>query len=295
MKTERNILIAFILNFAFSIFEFLGGIYTGSAAILSDAIHDVGDALSIGLSFLFEKKSKRQPDNNYTYGYVRYSIIGSVTTTIILLISSAAVILNAIYKILYPTTLNYNGMIVFSIVGVCVNFCAALFTHNGKSLNEKAVNLHMLEDVLGWVIVLIGAIVIKFTDFVLIDPIMSVAVATFILISAAKNLKEVIDIFLEKTPDNINIEALKAYLISIDEVIDVHHIHVWSLDGQNNYATMHIVTNAPAHEIKPMLKGELLKQGICHAILELESEYEICGGKNCYIDFKETSHCHHHH
>ena len=190
MKTEKNILFAFIINLIFSIFEFAGGIFTGSVAIISDAIHDIGDATSIGIAFFLEKKSKKQPDEKYTYGYARYSVIGSVITTLILLFGSIMVIYNAIEKIINPSDINYNGMIVFALVGVSVNFIAALLTKEGNSLNQKAVNLHMLEDVLGWLIVLIGAIVMRFTDLSIIDPLMSIGVAIFILISSIKNLKE---------------------------------------------------------------------------------------------------------
>ena len=192
MKTEKNIFIAFILNLAFSVFEFIGGVFTGSVAIISDAIHDIGDATSIGVAFFLEKKSKRQPDKKYTYGYARYSVIGSVLTTLILLFGSVMVIYNAVLRIINPTEINYNGMIIFAIVGVCVNFGAALLTRDGDSLNQKAVNLHMLEDVLGWIVVLIGAIVMRFTKFYIIDPLMSIGVAIFILINALKNLKDVL-------------------------------------------------------------------------------------------------------
>ena len=182
MKTEKNIFLAFILNFAFSIFEFFGGIFTGSVAILSDAVHDIGDAASIGVAFFLEKKSKRQPDKIYTYGYTRYSVIGSVITTLILLFGSTMVIYNAIKRIITPVEIRYDGMIIFAVVGVCVNFLAAFLTREGDSLNQKAVNLHMLEDVLGWAVVLIGAIVMRFTDFAIIDPLMSIGVALFIFI-----------------------------------------------------------------------------------------------------------------
>ena len=212
VKTEKNILIAFILNLAFSVFEFVGGIITGSVAIISDAVHDIGDAASIGISFFLEKKSKRQPDEQYTYGYARYSVIGSVITTLILLLGSAAVIYNAVARIINPTEINYNGMIIFALFGVCVNFLAAFFTREGDSLNQKAVNLHMLEDVLGWIVVLIGSVVMRFTDFRFIDPIMSIGVALFILVAAVKNLKAAIDIFLEKTPLDISTEEIKENL-----------------------------------------------------------------------------------
>ena len=297
MKTEKNILIAFVLNLAFSVFEFWGGIFTGSVAIVSDAVHDIGDAAGIGFSYFLEKKSKKQPDEKYTFGYARYSAIGSVITTLILLFGSAAVIFNAVSRMINPTEINYDGMIVFAVIGVAVNFAAAFLTRNGESLNQKAVNLHMLEDVLGWGVVLAGAIVMRFTDFALIDPIMSVGVAVFILVSAMNNLKEVIDLFLEKTPHGIEVKEIKEHIVAIDGVIDVHHIHIWSMDGQHNYATMHIVTNSDSYQIKEKIREELKEHGIAHVTLELEAEGEPCHEENCHADFNITSfgHCHHHH
>ena len=291
MKSERTIFIAFILNLLFSIFEFFGGLFTGSVAIISDAVHDIGDAVSIGISFFLEKKSKKQPDETYTYGYARYSVIGSVITTLILFLGSVIVIGNAVMRIISPTAIHYNGMIVFAIVGVCVNFGAAFLTRDGESLNQKAVNLHMLEDVLGWVIVLVGAVIMRFTNFVLIDPIMSIAVAIFILIHAIRNLKAAADLFLEKTPCDIS--DIKARILQTEGVMDVHHIHIWSMDGQHNYATMHIVTEKDPHSIKDSIRHTLLSQGIGHATLELETPEEHCHERHCHID--PPSHHHHHH
>ncbi len=295
MKTEKNILIAFILNLAFSAFEFIGGIFTGSVAIVSDAIHDIGDAASIGVSYFLERKSKKQPDELYTYGYARYSVIGSMITTVILMFGSIMVVYNAIGRILDPVEINYNGMILFAVVGVCVNFCAAYFTREGDSLNQKAVNLHMLEDVLGWAVVLVGAIVMRFTDFALIDPLMSIGVAVFIFINAVGNLKETVDLFLEKAPHGIQISEIKEHLAKIDGVLDVHHIHVWSMDGHNNYATMHVVTNADHHKVKDEVRKELREHGIAHVTLELEAEGEHCHETHCHVEFHEHSGHHHHH
>ena len=295
MKTEKNILIAFILNLAFSIFEFAGGIITGSVAIISDAIHDIGDATSIGVAFFLEKKSKKQPNKKYTYGYARYSVIGSVLTTLILLFGSVMVIYNAVLRIINPTEINYNGMIIFAIVGVCVNFGAALLTRDGDSLNQKAVNLHMLEDVLGWIVVLIGAIIMRFTNFYIIDPLMSIGVAIFILINALKNLKDVLDIFLEKTPHGINIDDIREHICEVEGVLSVHHIHIWSMDGHNNYATMHVVINGNAHIIKDKIRDELREHGVGHITLEFEVEDEHCNEEHCHIDVVPSCGHHHHH
>ena len=297
MKNEKNILIAFILNLSFSVFEFVGGIFTNSVAIISDSIHDIGDAVSIGVSYFLEKKSKKQPDNIYTYGYLRYSVIGSVITTLILLVGSVLVVINAVNRILNPQEINYNGMIIFAVIGVAVNFLAAYFTRDGDSLNQKAVNLHMVEEVLGWMVVLIGAIVMRFTDFKLIDPILSIAVAVYIFIHAFSHLKEALDLFLVKIPEGIEIDEIKHHLLEIDGVLDVHHIHVWSMDGNQNYATMHVVTNSNHLKIKKAIKEELFEHGIVHATLELESEKEHCDDKHCHThsSSKHHHHAHHHH
>lgn len=295
MKTQRNILIAFILNISFSIFELFGGILTGSIAILSDSIHDLGDALSIGLSYFFEKKSKKKANNKYTYGYIRYSVMGSLITTSILLTGSILVIYEAIKRIINPTPVNYDGMFFISIFGVVINFLAAYFTHEGDSLNQKAVNLHMLEDVLGWVVVLIGSILMHFTNITLIDSILSIGVSFFILYNASITLKKIIDLFLEKTPTNIDIEEIRKHLLKIDGVIDVHHIHIRSIDTFNNFATMHVVVKKYDKKIKDAIKEELNEHGISHSTIELELENEICKSLECEIKPGEAQHHHHHH
>lgn len=295
MKTEKNILIAFLMNLAFSVFEFVGGAITGSVAIMSDAVHDIGDAAGIGLSYFLEKKSKKQPDNTHTYGYARYSVLGSVITTVILLCGSAWVIYNAVRRIFDPVEINYNGMIIFAVTGVVLNFLAAYITRDGESMNQRAVNLHMLEDVLGWLVVLIGAVVMRFTDISLLDPIMSIGVALFILVNTVKNLKQVLDLFLVKTPADVSVDEIKEHVSAIDGVLDVHHIHIWSMDGSSNYATMHIVTNNDSHIVKQQVRQELQEHGISHSTLELESGDEACRHYQCHVDHCHTSHHHHHH
>ena len=294
MKPEKNILIAFILNITFSIFEFFGGLFTNSVAILSDSIHYLGDAISIGISYFMERKSKKQADNKYTYGYVRYSVLGGVITTTILLIGSILVIISAVKRLFNPVEVNYSGMIIFAIIGIILNSLAAFVTKDGDSINQKSVNLHMLEDVLGWIVVLIGAIIMNYTDIKVLDSIMSIGVALFILYNSLKNLKKVLDLFLEKTPKDIDIDELKKHLLNIKDVEDIHHIHVWSIDGFNNYATMHIVSKSKdISKVKKEIREELQEHNICHAILETEEE--ACNDKDCHVEFKEISNHHHHH
>ena len=297
MKSHKRIFIAFILNLVFSVFEFIGGIFTGSVAILSDSLHDLGDASSIGISYLFEKKSSKAPDDNYTYGYQRYSVLGSLVMTLILIMGSVIIMYNAFMKILNPTPVNYNGMIILALVGITVNFIATLVTREGHSLNEKAVTLHMLEDVLGWAVVLVGAVIIKFTGITLIDPLLSICVAVFVLTNAIRTLTEALSVFLEKAPKSLNVKDIKLSVAGIEGVLDVHHIHLWSMDGTKGYATMHIVTDKESNDIKDKIKDELRKHGINHSTLELESPNDNCTQKFCTIETEHinTHHHHHHH
>ena len=298
--SAARILTAFLLNLCFSVFELIGGLYTGSVAILSDALHDLGDAAGIGCSFFLEKKSRKQPDATHTYGYLRYSVLGGLITTVILLVGSCIVMYNAVLRLLNPTPIDYNGMLLFAVVGVLVNMAAAIFTRHGNSLNQRAVNLHMLEDVLGWAVVLAGAVVMRFTDWEFIDPLMSIGVAVFILIHALKTLREIGDLFLEKTPDGVTMDELTAHLTALSGVVSVHHIHVRSLDGNHHVATLHAVIDGDPAAAKTTIRGELAEHGITHATIETEVVGEECGETECCVGATPAEggcggHHHHHH
>ncbi len=295
MKTEKNILIAFLLNLSFSVFELFGGIFTRSIAILSDSIHDLGDAFSIGISYFLEKKSKKKPNSKYTYGYLRYSVMGSMLTTMILLFGSAFVIFESVLRLFHPVAVHYDGMILMAVFGVIINLCATYFTREGDSLNQKAVNLHMLEDVLGWVVVLVGSLLMKATQITRIDSVLSILVALYILYHAFQNMKEVLYLFLERTPDGIDLPKIKGHLLKIEGVLDVHHIHVRSIDGFHHYATLHVVVDEYSKTVKDAIKKELEEEGISHSTVELELKDEACESKNCKVaPTKEVEHHHHH-
>lgn len=275
IKSERNIFIVFMLNLCFSAFEFFGGIFTGSIVILSDALHDFGDAASVGIAYLLEKKSKRAPDSRYTYGYLRFSVLGAAVTNTILVVGSAVILFCAARRLLCPVTINHDGMILFAIGGLLTNTAAFFFTKGGDSLNQRAVNLHMAEDILSWAVVLVGAVVMKFTEFAFIDPLLSMGSGLFVLVCALKAFKKVVDLFLDKVPDNVSVESIREHVLSVDGVLDVHHIHVRSFDGVTNCATMHIVTDSlDSRRLKNEIKAELKEAGVDHLTLEFESSEE---------------------
>ena len=294
MKTAGKILVAFILNLAFSVFEFVGGAITGSIAIISDAIHDMGDAFSIGVSFALEKLSHKKADKKYTYGYYRYSVLGGTLQSVILLCGSVFVAYGAVCRFLAPQPVDYSGMILVAVIGFAVNFAAAWFTSGDGSINQRAINLHMLEDVLGWAAVLVGAVVMRFTDWWFIDPAMSLALSVFIGVNALRNLKMVLDIFLEKTPAGIDTEEIIHHLEEIPGVESIHHLHIWSMDGYRNSATLHAVVSADFGSVKQAIKEELAEHGIGHATVEPEFPGEHCR-ETCCHPAEHTGHSHHHH
>ncbi|MBO5952530.1 MAG: cation transporter [Oscillospiraceae bacterium] len=294
MKPDRNIFVAFILNLFFSVFEFVGGTMIGSTAIVSDALHDLGDAMSIGFAFLLEKKSSRKPDDTHTLGYGRYSVLGSLVTTLVLVAGSVAVILNGIHRILNPVQIRYTGMIAFAMIGAAVNLVAALITREGDSLNQKAVNLHMLEDVLGWCVVLVGAVIMKFTDLTVLDPLMSIAVALFVLVHALKNLTRVLDLFLGKTPRGVSVEALRTHLREIEGVLGVGKVQMWSMDGNSCCAAVQVKVLGDNRRIRENIRQELLEHGIGSVTVEVFGEDEPYPEEPELQTNKHHRHHHHH-
>ena len=295
MKKNKKLWIAFLLNFVFSVFEFVGGIFTSSIAISSDALHDLGDAISIGLSLGLERLSQKGPDKKYTYGYYRYSVLGGTIQSVLLLCGSIFVAYSAICRFFAPQPVDYTGMLFVAVVGFAVNFAAAWFTSGEGSINQRAINLHMLEDVLGWAVVLVGAVVMHFTDWWFIDPALSLGLSLFIGVNALRNLKRVLDIFLEKTPKEIDPEEITHHLEQIPGVESIHHLHIWSMDGYRNSATLHAVVTGEFGVVKQAIKEELEEHGIAHATVELERPGEHCEAPCCHPAAHTHHHHHHHH
>ena len=296
MKSDRSILIAFILNLAFSIIEFVGGCMTNSIAITSDAIHDMGDALSLGIAYILERLSKKKPDEKYTYGYTRYSVFGSLITTSILLTGSCFVVYKAMSRVYDRVDVDTQGVIMFALLGIIVNIGAFYITHGDRSLNQKAVRLHMLEDLLGWVVILIIAIITRHTPYDDIDAIMAMVIAMFMVVSAIQNLRVTIELLMDRVPRHIDIDKIKQVLLEIDGVVDIHHIHLWSTDGNTNYITLHAVTDKDSAETKDNIRHILNEYDIEHITIEIESTKEQCNSQVCSVEHKHKhGHgCNHH-
>lgn len=279
----ENLRVAFFLNLFFTLVEIVGGLYTGSLAILSDALHDLGDSLSIGLSWYFQKLSQKGRDKKFSYGYKRFSLLGAVINSVVLLVGSVVILTKAIPALFDPSTVDAKGMMYLAIFGVIVNGAAVLKLRKGSSINEEVVSLHLLEDVLGWVAVLIGSLVMMFWDLPIIDPILSLLIAVYIIYNAFRNLKKSTLIILQAKPNEVNIEQIHKTLLSIPEITDVHDCHVWSMDGAYNVLSAHLVIEKEISmtemaNIKSKAKSLLKKERIDHATFEFEGKGEHCEG-----------------
>ena len=279
-NSVKNIKVAFVLNVLFTIVEIIGGIMTNSVAILSDAIHDLGDSLSLGLAWYFQKLSKKGRDSNYSYGYRRFSLLGALINGIILLLGSGFILIEAIPRLINPETPDAKGMIFIAIFGIIVNGVAAYKLVKGKTLNEKVVYLHLLEDVLGWVAVLVGAIIMLFFDLPIIDPILSVLISLYMLYNVIKNLRKTLQVLLQAVPIDVDIKEVERYLKSHKLIKDYHDLHVWSMDGTYNILTIHIVlVNTISKGVNPKneIKRGLVELGIEHPTIEIhEIDDEDC-------------------
>jgi cobalt-zinc-cadmium efflux system protein len=271
---------AFFLNLGFSLLEIVGGLWTNSLAIITDALHDFGDSIALALAWFFQKLSHKKRDKKFSFGYRRFSLLGAIINSTILLTSSIIVIIGAIGRIITPQQANAKGMIIFAVAGILINGLAILKLRKGKGLNSKAVALHLLEDVLGWIAVLIGSIVMVFVDFPILDPILSLAIAIFILINVVKNLKNTFYIVLQGVPSNVNVEEIKDLILETDKVIGIHDLHIWSLDDDYVIMSAHIVIDSDdyitASEIKKNIRTKLLSEKINHITLELEFQEDEC-------------------
>ena len=272
---------AFVLNLSFTIIEFIGGVLTNSTAIMADAIHDLGDSISIGLSWLLNKLGSKEADETFTYGYRRFTLLGALINGVVLLIGSFWVISIAIPKLQNPEMPVVEGMLGLAIFGVLVNGFAAYKLSRGKSLNEKVLNWHLLEDVLGWVAVLILSIVLMFVEVPILDPILSLVFTLFILFNVAKNLVLTIRTFLQATPDKQVLNEIRKCLVNFNLVESVHHLHFWSLDGEHHVLTGHLVlgesvTVDAIHELRADIDVALKPYSFKHTTLEFEFYDDTC-------------------
>jgi len=279
--SSGNIKVAFFLNFGFTLVEIVGGFLTNSTAILADAVHDLGDSFALAQAWYFESKSVSKSSARYSYGYKRFSLLGALISTVVLLTSSLFVLANAIPRILEPRHPDAGGMILMAVVGVIVNGIAMARLSKESGMNAKVVALHLLEDVLGWVAVLVVAVVLYFWDMPVLDPLLAVIITLYILSGVVKNLKAMLPVFLQAVPPELDLGAISRDIESLEHIHAVHHAHIWSLDGVHNVFTAHLevdtLLDAEAYmQLKERIKILVERYGIYHSTVEIECPGEAC-------------------
>ena len=276
-----NLKTAFFLNLAFTIIEVIGGLLTNSIAILSDAVHDLGDSISLGLAWYFDRLSQRGRTPKNTYGYRRYSILGGLITGLVLVIGLGFVLWNAIPRLFTPEEVNAPGMMALAVIGVVFNGAAVLKVKKGSSLTEQVVSWHLLEDTLGWVAVLIGAGVMTVWDLPIIDPILSIGISIFVLWNVLRNLRKVFNVFIQKVPEAFDVEAFEKAVLAHPKVLSMHHTHSWTVDGEVHVLTTHLVmkrdtTRDEMIEAKSQVRRLLDERTFEHVTVDVELEGELC-------------------
>ena len=281
--SEKRIAAAFFLNVSFTIIEFIGGVLTNSTAIMADAVHDLGDSLSIGSAWLLNRLGRKSADKEFTYGYRRLSLFGALVNGLVLIAGSLWVLSEAIPRLADPLMPVTEGMIALAILGVTVNGFAAYRLSKGTTLNERILNWHLLEDVLGWVAVLVVAIVLQFFDWPILDPLLSVAFTLFILFNVLRNLWVTGKLFFQAAPDKGLHDKIERSLLGVDGVSEVHHQHLWSLDGEKHVLTAHIVLDQDEDfstnqyfTIKQSISKALEQYTLAHTTVEIELKQETC-------------------
>jgi len=278
---SKNIALAFFLNLSFCLIELVGGFLTNSVAILSDALHDLGDSVSLGMAWYFQKVSNRKPDGKYTYGYKRYSILSAMLNSLILLSGSALVLYESINRLFEPVQSDAKGMLLLAVLGVLVNGFAALRLRKGGSLNERVVSLHLLEDVLGWVAVMIASVVMLFTNWSILDPMLSIGISCFMLYNVYQNLRKAFRVILQGRPDDVDEAVLRESLLGLSPVIAIHDLHIWTMDSEYQVLTVHLVlpdtiTENERQALRAVAHKVLKSKGIQHATIEMELASENC-------------------
>lgn len=279
--TSSDLRLAFFLNLGFTLLEIVGGLWTNSVAILSDALHDLSDSISLGMAWYFDNYAQKAPDTRFSYGYRRFSMLSAFLNIVVLVAGSLWVLATALPRLLNPEPSRAGGMFLFAIVGITVNGFGAYRLYRNQSLNAQVAGWHLLEDVLGWVAVLIVSVVLLFTDWYILDPLLSILITLYILTNVIRNLRRIARLFLQAIPEDVDLPALQEQILGLEPVQNVHHTHVWSLDGEHHVLTTHVVvppetSKAEASRLKRELAQLLDADDFQHLTIEVEFGEEDC-------------------
>ena len=296
MKAKYTVWLAFFLNLTYAIVEFIAGGVFGSSAVLADSVHDLGDAIAIGISAFLESISNREEDSHYTLGYKRFSLLGAMITAVILMTGSVLVILENIAKIFHPQSVNDEGIFWLGIIAITINVLASLVIRKGQTKNESILSLHFLEDTLGWVAVILMAIVLRFTDWYILDPLLSLAISFFILSKALPRFWSTLKIFLDAVPEGVDIQKIKTDLAELDHVSSINQLNLWTMDGLEKNAIVHVCMKEMGNmeACKESIRIFLKDCGFQNVTIEVDADLETHQVHKRKLCDLERNHEHHH-
>ena len=301
MSSKFAVWLAFVLNFSFAIIEFIFGGLFGSSAILADAVHDLGDALAIGISAFLESISNREEDSHYTLGYKRFSLLGAILTAVILITGSSLVILENISKLIEPQPVDHEGMLWLGVIAIAINLTASLIVRKGQTKNESILSLHFLEDTLGWLAVIVVAIILRYTDWYFLDPLLSLLISAFILSKAIPRFWSTLKIFLDAVPEGVDIQKIKSDLEQLDHVTSINQLNLWTMDGLEKNAIVHVCLEHVKHMegCKESIRTLLKESGFQNVTIEVDEDLATHRAHKRNIEELEVDqghgHDHHHH
>lgn len=240
-KAGENLAFVFFMNLTFNIIVILGGLATNSMAILADCIHDLSDTISIAFAWFLERVSQRDSTDKYSYGYQRFSILGSVIISVFVIIMALVILQEAIPRLFAPQGIDAGGMLLVAIVGIVFKSISVHRLHDGETFNERAILFHQLGDVFEWVAILVLSLVLMFWDGApYLDPFVSIGIALWLIINLGRNLYKAIEVLLQKTPDNFDVDEFKTEILAIDGIKAIEDFHIWSLDGIDSVMTLKV-------------------------------------------------------
>lgn len=301
MSSKFAVWLAFVLNFSFAIIEFIFGGLFGSSAILADAVHDLGDSLAIGISAFLESISNREEDSHYTLGYKRFSLLGAILTAVILITGSSLVILENISKLIEPQPVDHEGMLWLGVIAIAINLTASLIVRKGQTKSESILSLHFLEDTLGWLAVIVVAIILRYTDWYFLDPVLSLLISAFILSKALPRFWSTLKIFLDAVPEGVDIQQVKSDLEQLEHVASINQLNLWTMDGLEKNAIVHVcLKRMEQMEVcKEAIRALLKERGFQNVTIEVDEDLATHRAHKRNIEELEASqshgHDHHHH
>ena len=296
MSTKGAVWLAFFLNLSYAIVEFIAGGVFDSSAVLADSVHDLGDAIAIGVSAVLETISNREEDSHYTLGYKRFSLLGALVTAVILMTGSVLVILENLTKLFHPKPVNDEGILWLGIIAVSINLLASLVVRKGKTKNESILSLHFLEDTLGWIAVILMAIILRFTDWYILDPLLSLVISFFILSKAIPRFWSTLKIFLDAVPEGVETGDLEKDLGALINVKSVNQLSIWSMDGLENNAIIHLCLEDwdQMMETKNQVRQLLEERGVQNITIEVDTSQSNHAQHKRKVTALEQPHGHQH-